>query len=92
MDPFRGEEVNYSDAKFYGPPGLLFTQPPKGDKEKETTIDAGKSQKVEAPKSPRVIRVKLTPRGVTSPKVEEVPTAKAPKPKIIVKTLKKGAW
>jgi len=33
MDPFRGEEVNYSDAKFYGPPGLTFTQSPKVDKE-----------------------------------------------------------
>ncbi|CAL2227449.1 unnamed protein product [Prunus armeniaca] len=89
MDPFRGEEVNYSDAKFYGPPGLSFTQPPKVDKEKEAIVVAGKSQKVETTKSTRVIRVKLTPRGVTSPKVEEVSTAKAPKPKIVFKTSKK---
>ncbi|CAL8989853.1 unnamed protein product [Prunus brigantina] len=89
MDPFRGEEVNYSDAKFYGLPGLSFTQPSNVDKEKGATIEARKSQKVEAPKPPRVIRVKLTPRCVASPKVEEGPTAKVPQPKIVVKTSKK---
>ncbi|KAI5317091.1 hypothetical protein L3X38_036798 [Prunus dulcis] len=89
IDPFRGEEVNYSYAKFYGPLGLSFTQPSNVDKEKEATVEARTSQKVETPKPPRVIRVKLTPRGVTSPKVEEVATEKAPKPKIIVKTSKR---
>ncbi|KAI5323157.1 hypothetical protein L3X38_032229 [Prunus dulcis] len=87
MDPFRGEKVNYSDVKFYDPPGLSFTQPSKIDKEnKGATIEARKSQKVEAPKPSRVILVKLTPRGASSSKAEEALISKTPKPKIIVKT------
>ncbi|KAI5316646.1 hypothetical protein L3X38_036353 [Prunus dulcis] len=89
MDPFRGEEVNYSDAKFYSPPGISFTQPSKVDKEERVTVETGKAQKVEVPKPSNVIRVKLKPRGTSFSKVEEIPTAKAPKPKIIVKTSKK---
>ncbi|CAB4313517.1 unnamed protein product [Prunus armeniaca] len=87
MDPFRGEEVNYSNAKFYDPPDLSFTQPSKVDKEnKGATVKARKSQKAEAPKPSRVILVKLTPRGASSSKGEQVPISKTPKPKIIVKT------
>ncbi|KAI5323830.1 hypothetical protein L3X38_032903 [Prunus dulcis] len=90
MDLFRGEEVNYSDAKFYGPLGLSFIQSSNFDKEnKGATVEARKSQKVEAPKPLRVIRVKLTPRGASSSKGEEVLSSKDPKPKIIVKTSKK---
>ncbi|KAI5317664.1 hypothetical protein L3X38_037371 [Prunus dulcis] len=89
MDPFRGEEVNYSDAKFYSPPGISFTQPSKVDKEERVTVETGKAQKVEVPKPSNVIRVKLKPRGTSFSKVEEIPTAKAPKTKIIVKISKK---
>ncbi|KAI5344520.1 hypothetical protein L3X38_012397 [Prunus dulcis] len=89
MDPFRGEKVNYSDAKFYSPPGISFTQSSKVDKEERVTVETGKAQKVEVPKPSNVIRVKLKPRGTSFSKVEEIPTAKAPKPKIIVKTSKK---
>ncbi|CAL9017106.1 unnamed protein product [Prunus brigantina] len=90
LNPFRGEEVNYSDAKFYGPPGLSFRQPSNVDKENErVTVETRKSQKAEVPKPSRVIRVKLTPRGASSSKGEEVPTSEAPKPKIIIKTSRK---
>ncbi|KAI5316794.1 hypothetical protein L3X38_036501 [Prunus dulcis] len=89
MDPFRGEEVNYSDAKFYSPPGISFAQPSKVDKEETVTVETGKAQKVEVPKPSNVIRVKLKPRGTSISKVEEIPTAKTPKPKIIVKISKK---
>ncbi|KAI5351085.1 hypothetical protein L3X38_003976 [Prunus dulcis] len=92
MDLFRGEKVSYSDAKFYGPPGISFTQPSKVDKEKGVTVKAGKSQKVEVSKPSKVIRVKLTPRGASSSKVEEVLTAKGPKPKINIKISNKIAW
>ncbi|XP_020410272.1 uncharacterized protein LOC109946528 [Prunus persica] len=55
MDPFKGEEVNYSDAKFYSPLGLSFTQPSKVDKEKRATVETGKAQNVEVSKPSKVI-------------------------------------
>ncbi|CAL9000365.1 unnamed protein product [Prunus brigantina] len=44
MNPFRGEEVNYSYAKFYDLPSLSFIQPSKVDKEnKGAVVEARKS-------------------------------------------------
>ncbi|KAI5313714.1 hypothetical protein L3X38_042890 [Prunus dulcis] len=89
MDLFRGKEVNYSDVKFYSPPGISFTQPSKVDKEKRATVETRKAQKVEVPKPSNAIRVKLKPRGASFSKVVEVLTAKAPKPNLIIRTSKK---
>lgn len=53
------------------------------------TVEARKLHKTKAHKPSRVIQVKLTPRGMSSSNVEGVLTAKAPKPKIVIKISKK---
>ncbi|KAI5317216.1 hypothetical protein L3X38_036923 [Prunus dulcis] len=66
-DPFGGEEVNYSDAKFYKSPSLTFVQPQNIEKARhELSIKTGG-----ASGSTKPIKIKITTPSVVFPNKEK---------------------
>nr|XP_011465143.1 PREDICTED: uncharacterized protein LOC101299390 [Fragaria vesca subsp. vesca] len=81
VDPFKGEEVNYSDAKFYKSPVVSASQPSKARKSRKAEVV---QHKTEATKPSRPVRVKV----ITSSSEKDALTSKVTKPKVIFKYLK----
>lgn len=72
IDPFKGEEVNYSDAKFYKPPSITFAQ----------SSDTGAhDSKPETFKPIKQVQVKITTPSVSTSESEKPSNSKVSKPK-----------
>ena len=77
-DPFKGEEVNYSDAKFY--------KPSDGPSVKEAPRPVLEAKKQEVPR-PLKPRVKVAPQTLSSN--EKAPSPEVSKPKTVFRYVKK---